>query len=240
MHIADFQNLFRSRQNVRNVAARTISVIPETPLRAMARQTKADYADKAMDAIIEQAVFAYPDALLSDQIHHLLQHLDNDLKQRGLNLETYMKVTGKTHDDLHVDFEDNAVDAIKRSLVMREMAEAEKLTVTDADIDAEIDRISAQFGEQAAAFRSIYNNPSMRENLENSLLNQRVIDRITEIARGQAPDLSILVEEPAAETVLEAEIPAEAIDAAATVLEAESQAVEDSEADTSHEEGESS
>jgi hypothetical protein len=37
MHIADFQNLFRSRQNVRNVAARTISVIPETPLRAMAR-----------------------------------------------------------------------------------------------------------------------------------------------------------------------------------------------------------
>ncbi len=203
-------------------------------------QQQAEYADRVLDAIIEQATFAYPDALLNDQIHQLLHHMDNDLRQRGLTLEDYMKVTGKTHDDLHVDYEDNAVNAIKRSLVMREIVDAENLTVTAADIDAEIDRISAQFGEQASAFRSIYDNPSMRANLENSVLNQQVMERMAAIARGQAPDLANLDEAPADETVLEAEVPAEDVDVAETVLEADSPADNESDAEASEEEGESS
>ena len=194
-------------------------------------EAKGVYADDVMDAIVEQSTFAYPDALLTDQIHHFLRHLDNDLRQRGMTLDDYMKVTGKTHEDLHVDYEDNAVEAIKRSLVIREVVSVEKLDVTDADIDAEIDRMTAQFGEQADAFRSIYNSPSMRENLENNLLNQRVMDRIAEIARGQAPDMD-------AETVADDES-VEVSDDNETVLEVENPADLDTEADTT-EEGESS
>jgi trigger factor len=153
-------------------------------------QTKAEYGQEALDKMIEQATFGFPDALVSDQVHHLLHHLDNDLRQRGLTLDDYMKVSGKSHEDLHEDYHDTAVATIKRSLLLGEMIRAEQITVMDEDLDAEIDRISAQFGEQAGAFRSIYNNASMRDNLHNDLLNRRVMDRVVSIAKGEAPALA--------------------------------------------------
>ena len=34
-----------------------------------------EYAQTVLDKIVEQATFAYPEALVDDQIHHLLNHL---------------------------------------------------------------------------------------------------------------------------------------------------------------------
>jgi trigger factor len=157
-------------------------------------RVKAEYAQTVLDKIVEQATFAYPEALVDDQIHHLLNHLDSDLRQRGLTLDDYMKVTNKTHEDLHEDYHDNAVETVRRSLVLRELTEAESIEVTDADLDAEIDKVVAQFGEQAAAFRSIYNNPNMRSNLQSDLLNRKVMDRIVSIAKGEEPAAKVAEE----------------------------------------------
>ncbi len=148
------------------------------------------YAQQVLDKVIEQATFAYPDALVSDEVHHLLNHLDSDLRRRGLTLDDYMKVTGKSHEDLHVDYHDNAVDSIKRSLVMRQLIQDEQLTVTDEQVDEEIEKIASRFGEQAAAFRSIYQGGTMRDNLRSDLLYRQVTARIAAIAKGEAPELA--------------------------------------------------
>lgn len=150
-----------------------------------------EFAQTVLDKIIEQATFSYPEALVSDQVHQLLNHLDSDLRQRGLTLDDYMKVSNKTHEDLHEDYHDNAIETIKRSLALRELMDAEAIEVVEADLDAEIDKIVAQFGEQAAAFRSIYDNPNMRENLHNDLSNRKVMERIASIAKGEAPAIEV-------------------------------------------------
>lgn len=156
----------------------------------------AEYAQKVLDQITEQATFAYPEALVSDEVHHLLEHLDSDLRRRGLTLEDYQKVTNKTHEDLHVDYHDNAVNSIKRSLTMRELIRQEGLEVTDEQVNAEIDRIAARFGEQAAAFRGIYATGAMRDNLRSDLLYRQLTERVVAIAKGEAPAKP----EPAIET----------------------------------------
>lgn len=176
-------------------------------------QAKAEYAQGVLESIMDQATFAYPEALVSDQVHHILHHLDQDLRQRGLTLDDYMKVMGKSHEDLHEDYNDSAIETIKRSLTIRELIDIEQIEVTESDIDSEIDRVVAQFGEQAAAFRSIYNNPTVRENLSNDLLTRKVMDRIASIARGDNPEIGAAQEEPAAEVVsLEAETEADEVE----------------------------
>ncbi len=168
-------------------------------------QANDQYVDAVLDEIVEQASFAYPEALVSDQIHHMLHMLDDDLRQRGMNLEVYQKVTGKSHEDLHDDYHDDAVRIIKRSLAVQELTEAEKVEVTEADLDAEIDRVVAQFGEQAAAFRSIYNNDNMRANLRQELLNRKLRERVAQIAKGENPAVAVaeapVEEAPEAEEV---------------------------------------
>jgi trigger factor len=158
----------------------------------------AAYAQKVLDKITEGATFAYPEALVSDEVHHLLEHLDSDLRRRGLTLEDYQRVTNKTHEDLHVDYHDNAVESIKRSLTMRELIRQEGLEVTDEQVNAEIDRIAERFGEQAAAFRGIYESGPMRENLRSDLLYRQLTERVAAIGKGEAPEKPQLAAETTA------------------------------------------
>lgn len=147
------------------------------------------YAQQVLDKIIEQAAFAYPEMLVTDEIEHLLRHLDSDLRRSGLTLDDYMKVANKSREDLRDDYRDNAVASIKRSLAVRELIRAEQLTISDEQVSSEIDKIAAQFGEQAAAFRSIYEGGTMRDNLRNDLLYRQVMERIASIGKGEAPEL---------------------------------------------------
>lgn len=155
-------------------------------LKSAGERIKSDYADSVLDKIIEGASIAYPEAMLEDQIHALLEGFDRDLRQRGMTLADYQKVTGKSHEDLHVDYHEDAEKSVKRSLVLREMVDTEKISVTDEMISTEIDRMVAQFGDQADQFRSLFDTPQMRENMTNNLLTQAVIDRIVAIARGES------------------------------------------------------
>lgn len=147
------------------------------------------YAQQVLDKIIEQATFAYPEMLVTDEIEHLLRHLDSDLRRSGLTLDDYMKVANKSREDLHNDYRDSAVANIKRSLAVRELIRAEQITISDEQVTSEIDKIATQFGAQAAAFRSIYEGGTMRDNLRNDLLYRQVMERIASIGKGEAPEL---------------------------------------------------
>lgn len=151
-------------------------------------QALEEYANHVLHEMMEKATVAFPEALVEDQLDHLLQQVDADLRQRRLTLEDYMKVTGKTRDDLRNDYREQAVHTIEHGLVEQELIRAENITVTDDELNAEIDRIASQFGEQASSLRRMYERREMRDNLRSQLVNRKMRERIVAIARGQLPD----------------------------------------------------
>jgi trigger factor len=114
-----------------------------------------------------------------------------------------MKITGKSHQDLHVDYHDSAVQIIKRSLVLRELIHAEKVDVSDENINEEINRILTRFGEQSENIRPLFDEPSMRENVKGDLLEEQVMQRIAAIAKGEAPPVVSETASAASEPVTE-------------------------------------
>lgn len=149
-----------------------------------------EYSSHVLHEIMEKATVAFPEVLVHDQTDHILQRVDADLRQRGLTLQDYMKMTGKTTEDLHQEYRDQAVHTLEHGLVEQELTETEQIAVTNEDVNAEIDRIAAQFGEQAAAFRQMYNRREMRENLRNQMANRKLMERIAAIAKGEdVPEL---------------------------------------------------
>jgi trigger factor len=153
------------------------------------RRAKSEFAGQVLDELVSKATIAYPEALLEDQIENYLQRLDRDLRQQGLTLDDYMRITGKTREDVMADYRDVAIQNVKRSLVLREVMRAEKVDVTESRVDEEINKMLGQFGEQAEQMRGLLDTPAMRENVRNDLLDQSVMDRIVAIAKGEAPDL---------------------------------------------------
>jgi trigger factor len=154
------------------------------------QRAKQEFAGQTLDELVEKATISYPQVLVDDQIESYLERLDRDLRQQNLTLEDYIRITGRSRDDLKEDYRDIATKNVKRSLVMREIMSAEKVEVSESQVDEQINNMLKQFGEQAESLRPMLDTPAMRENVRNDLLEQSVMDRIVAIAKGEAPEVS--------------------------------------------------
>lgn len=168
------------------------------------------YEVDVIDAIVERSEFAFPDAMVDDQIDNMIEELQQMLSQQGLDLETYLRVMGKTEESLREDYQESAKQVIRRSLAIREVVKTEQLQVTDDMISKRIDDMVAQFGEQAASFRAIFDSPQMRSNMASEMMNKLVFDRIVAIAKGEdVPEPGDLTADDAAGSETVAELPSE-------------------------------
>jgi len=154
------------------------------------QQAKSNYAGEVLDAMVDGAIIAFPEEMVEDQTESYLERLDQDFKRQGLTLEDYMRIANKQRDQLKADYREIAIKNLKRALVLREIRQVEAIDVPEIAIDAEIDKMLLQFGEQAASLRGMLDTPQMRENIKNDLMEQGTLDRVVAIAKGEAPELS--------------------------------------------------
>jgi trigger factor len=178
-----------------------------------------DVAMKALDKIIEGATVKYPEELVQDYITDLVETLEQNIKQQGLTLKDWYRITGQTENDLREQYRQAAVARAERALVMSEIVRQEKLTVSADDIDAEIDLMVTMFGsdEQAAQFRQFFSSPQSRLNIQTDLLSNRAMDRLAAIAKGENPP--IVDPDAAAETADEDQLADVANDAGEAIPE---------------------
>ncbi|MCY3905627.1 MAG: trigger factor [Anaerolineaceae bacterium] len=151
-------------------------------------QAMTAYAREVLETIIEDASFSWPEALVQDQMEHLLLRMDHDMRQRGLTLDDYIRMSGTTREELKEESRDNAEALIRHTLTMAGLSRAEGIEISEAMLEEEIGRSIARFGDQAEAFRSMYDNEDMRQNLRNELQTRAVMERIAGIARGELAD----------------------------------------------------
>jgi trigger factor len=150
-----------------------------------------DVAMKALDQIVENATVKYPEELVQDYITDLVETLEENIKRQGLTLKDWYRITGQTENDLREQYRQAAVARAERALVMSEIVHQEKLSVSAADIDAEIDQMVKVFGsdEQAAQFRQFFSSPQSRLNIQTDLLTNHAMERLAAIAKGENPPI---------------------------------------------------
>jgi len=168
------------------------------------RRAKSNYSSQVLDEVVKQATISFPEDLVQDQIKSMMEDLDRRFRQQGMTLDDYARVVNKTKEEIAADYRESAVRIIQRQLTTLELIKSENVQVDDQNIDTELDVMSAQFGEQAASFRSALNTPQMRSNIGLDLLQQKLFERIADIAMGKT------IEETSSEVSGENAAPSEA------------------------------
>jgi beta-lactamase superfamily II metal-dependent hydrolase len=75
--------------------------------------------------------------------------------QQGLTFEQYLEITGSKEDDLKKTYHAQAEKNIKEFLATEEIAKVEKITISDADVDAEIKKIADQYKMKEEEVRNV-------------------------------------------------------------------------------------
>ncbi|NLX11909.1 MAG: hypothetical protein GXY36_19855 [Chloroflexi bacterium] len=156
--------------------------------QAAEESAEQELIDKAIDQLVEGATIAFPDEVVQDYLDDILQELDNNLRQQGLRLEDFLRITGQTEDDVRQQYRERAIVRARRALSLGALVDQEQLGVQDADIEGEIDRLSeALGGSQAGQFRQFLMADATRSDIANRMVTNRALARLAAIAKGENP-----------------------------------------------------
>jgi trigger factor len=122
-----------------------------------------------------------PIAMVDTEIENQITQMRSRVAQSGMDLETFLQMSNQTEEDLREDMREDAARRVRNSLVLQQVTEEENLLITEADIEAEIDRMVAGM-ESPERMRSIYQSEYFRERLESELQDRKITERILEIA----------------------------------------------------------
>ena len=136
-------------------------------------KTKEDNAkrtkeDEAIGKIIEKSTMEIPDAMIDTQVQNMLQEFAQRMAQQGLSLDQYMQFSGMTIDKLKEQVRPEAVTRIKSSLVLEQIAKDENIEVSDADIDAELEKMAGMYGMEVEKLKE-YMGDAEKESMKREL-----------------------------------------------------------------------
>jgi trigger factor len=151
---------------------------------------RSEVVNAIIEKLVEVSELDLPHAMIHEEAHHRVGHLKQEVERSGTPFGAYLRMQNKTEEDLAHELEPEAESRLRSSMIVQEFAKAENLDVTDEDIEAEIAKVLGEApdpsDEEATAqhnrMSELYNGSYFRQMMRNQLYDQKVTDRLIEIA----------------------------------------------------------
>ena len=147
-----------------------------------AKRTK---EDEAIKKIIDKSTMEIPEAMIDTQCENMVNEFAQRIAQSGLSMEQYMQFSGMTIDGLKEQVRPEAETRIKSSLVLEQIAKDENIEVSEDEINAEIEKMAAQYGMEADKLKE-YLGEDEKESIKRDLSVTKAVDLIMENVKERA------------------------------------------------------
>lgn len=151
-----------------------------------------NYYDQVLDLIIKQAKIHYPPQMMEEEKRHVLDHLQQDLAEQKMDLDTYLKLNHKEKEE-YIDEEITPIakKRLERSLVLDEIAKKENIQLSKEDVSKEYNQTLSEM-QFSKEFQKL-NRKTSPQRIANAiavqaatrLMSRRVLERVKEIASGK-------------------------------------------------------
>ena len=147
-----------------------------------AKKTK---EDEAIQKIIDKSKMDLPEAMIETQCETMVEEFAQRIAQSGLTMEQYLQFSGMTVDQLKDQVRPEATTRIQSSLVLEQIAKEENIEVTDADIDAEVEKMAKAYGMEADKLKE-YMGDAEKESMKKDLAITKAVDLIMDNVKERA------------------------------------------------------
>lgn len=108
-------------------------------------QARREYIAKVFEAIAKESNIDLPDEIVESQVKSRKADLEKRMQQSGLNLESYLQILGQKEEEFLEQLRKDSRRDITNYFISEEVGKAEKLEVTDADLEFEYAKIAEQY-----------------------------------------------------------------------------------------------
>jgi trigger factor len=146
--------------------------IKNTLLEQRTAQQEHDQKNFIMKKLVEMHSFEVPESMVDRELHAMIDRLEERVQQK------------LDHETLHKEYEATAKERVKGTFLLNEIADAEKIEVTEQEIDEEINRLAqrAKVSPQEAK-RALYQQQGSLEGLKTRIREEKALNRVYSLAQ---------------------------------------------------------
>lgn len=148
----------------------------------MSRESRArmEFEDGIIDSVAALSHLEYPSVLVERELERLVATQRQQLGGQK-SLEDHLKLRGKTEDEFRNELRPVAEKLVVRSLILDKVCEVENIEISDAEVDAEVERLALGAGENSDRVRGFFSLPLSRDSLKKDLLRRKTMEHLIQI-----------------------------------------------------------
>jgi trigger factor len=174
------------------------------------------YFDDIYDELVKGAKVKYAPQTLEHEMEHVVESIEHDLSHQHMELDTYLKTLKKEKAAwMEEEVKPAAIRRLERSLVLDELAKAEKIEIKNEDLQEEFKSLVAemQYGSDMKKLQKQLKSEQFTNAVAmqaaTRLLNRNLQERLKDIATGKAEETKAAAAEKPAKSKKTSEAAAE-------------------------------
>lgn len=155
-------------------------------------QINEKYEREILEEIIEKSEFEeIPEVVLEKEVERMLEELKISIQNQAslmgvkMSFEDYLSQINKTESELKKDLEIQAEKRIKIGLVLQEVIEKENISVSDQEIEKEIENLKLIYKNDSEILKEI-NSLDYKKKLKSELLAKKAIEKIQQLVESSS------------------------------------------------------
>src|SRR5207244_1620478 len=156
-------------------------------VRTKLREVKAveatrEIRDRVLARVVDSVQVELPERLVDEETDHRVAHANERAQRAGITLEAALASQGWDELRFRSDARAHAIRALKSDLVLEAVARQEELTVTQEDLDREIQALAEASGRDPKEVRKILDRSGEVRSLAGDIIRTKALDYLVESA----------------------------------------------------------
>ena len=144
------------------------------------QRQKYETEDLAIKAVCEDVKIDIPSGMVEFEVENMMKDFEQRLSYQGLNLDQYLKMIGKTEEEMKKEYEPQAIEAIKSRLVLEAIIKAEKIEASEDEIKAKMEEMAKNYGKKV---EEISENENLKKYLKEGIESEKALEFIVSNAK---------------------------------------------------------
>ena len=163
----------------------TVDAFLEDVKKQLEARTEADHKayleQQAVEKAVANAKVDIPHVMIHNEIDRQIATFSQQLRMQQIDFDEYLEFTGTTKEELSEQFHAPAEKTVLTGLVLEAIAKAENLTVSDEDLNQELDKVAQQSNLEVERVRQLMQmrDPGL-ESMRHDILIRKTVEFLVE------------------------------------------------------------
>ena len=149
------------------------------------------FEDVLMQKVADGIEADIPDAMVDAQAEQMVNNFKQQMAAQGIPFEQYLKMTNTSEADFKAQAQAPALGQVRMDLALAAIVKEEKLEASDAEVDAEMEKVAQQYGMDLETVKKYLRADEVKE----QVLREKAIKVVADSAKAVAPEATEAAEE---------------------------------------------